>query len=61
MRLYTMHKREFVLAISGFFATFGLFVFIGLAGPPITNTITVNATNLNPKLNHSQMAVSIAH
>lgn len=58
MRLYTMHKREFVLIFSAFFASFGLFLFIGLAGPPITNTVTVNATNLTPKLNKSQMAVS---
>lgn len=53
-----MHKREFVLIFSAFFASFGLFLFIGLAGPPITNTVTVNATNLTPKLNKSQMAVS---
>ncbi|KFM81338.1 Transmembrane protein 181, partial [Stegodyphus mimosarum] len=56
MRLYTMHKREFVLVFSAFFASFGLFLFIGLAGPPITHTVTINATNLTPKLNNSQMA-----
>ncbi|KAL2743533.1 transmembrane protein 181 [Vespula maculifrons] len=38
MRLYSMHKREFVMVFVGFFACFGLSVFIGLAGPPITTT-----------------------
>lgn len=38
MRLYSMHKREFVMIFVGFFACFGLAVFIGLAGPPITTT-----------------------
>ncbi|KAG8194655.1 hypothetical protein JTE90_003127 [Oedothorax gibbosus] len=53
MRLYTMHKREFVLVISAFFASFSMFLFIGLAGPPITKTVTQNATKLSPRLNHS--------
>lgn len=56
MRLYTMHKREFVLVFTAFFASFGLCVFIGLAGPPITSTVELNATHLVPKLNNSQMA-----
>ncbi|XP_058800574.1 transmembrane protein 181 isoform X2 [Phymastichus coffea] len=38
MRLYSMHKREFVMVIVAFFACFGLAVFMGLAGPPITLT-----------------------
>ncbi|XP_076173584.1 transmembrane protein 181 [Ptiloglossa arizonensis] len=38
MRLYSMHKREFVMVFIAFFACFGLAVFIGLAGPPITST-----------------------
>ncbi|KAF7393944.1 hypothetical protein HZH68_010763 [Vespula germanica] len=38
MRLYSMHKREFVMVFVGFFACFGLSIFIGLAGPPITTT-----------------------
>ena len=38
MRLYSMHKREFVMVFAAFFACFGLAVFIGLAGPPITST-----------------------
>lgn len=32
-----MHKREFVMVFIAFFACFGLAVFIGLAGPPITS------------------------
>lgn len=32
MRLYSIHKREFVMVIVAFFACFGLAVFIGLAG-----------------------------
>ena len=32
MRLYTMHKREFVMVFIVFFATLGLALFIGLAG-----------------------------
>lgn len=32
MRLYSMHKREFVMVFVAFFACFGLAVFIGLAG-----------------------------
>ncbi|XP_043462563.1 transmembrane protein 181 [Leptopilina heterotoma] len=38
MRLYSMHKREFVMVFVAFFACFGLSVFIGLTGPPITST-----------------------
>ncbi|XP_076297596.1 transmembrane protein 181-like isoform X2 [Lasioglossum baleicum] len=37
MRLYSMHKREFVMVFIAFFACFILEVFIGLAGPPITS------------------------
>jgi len=32
MRLYSMHKREFVMVFVAFFACFGLAIFIGLAG-----------------------------
>lgn len=51
MRLYSMHKREFVMVFVGFFACFGLAVFIGLAGPPITST-----TEQKAHLNGSEMA-----
>ncbi|XP_076239497.1 transmembrane protein 181 isoform X2 [Calliopsis andreniformis] len=51
MRLYSMHKREFVMVFVAFFACFGLAVFIGLAGPPITSTIEQRA-----RLNGSEVA-----
>ncbi|XP_008552936.1 transmembrane protein 181 isoform X1 [Microplitis demolitor] len=51
MRLYSMHKREFVMVFVAFFACFGLAVFIGLAGPPITSTVEEKA-----KLNATDMA-----
>ncbi|KAG1671101.1 Transmembrane protein 181 [Nymphon striatum] len=56
MRLYTMHKREFVMVFVIFFACFGLSVFIGLAGPPITITVSQNASTLVYKPNNSEMA-----
>lgn len=46
MRLYSMNKREFVMAILAFFACFILAIFIGLAGPPITTTTEINAITL---------------
>lgn len=46
MRLYSMNKREFVMSFLAFFACFGLGIFIGLAGPPITKTISMNASSL---------------
>lgn len=46
MRLYSMNKREFVMAFLAFFACFGLGIFIGLAGPPITVTTEINAKTL---------------
>lgn len=46
MRLYSMTKREFVMAILSFFICFGLSIFIGLAGPPITNTTQCTANEL---------------
>ncbi|XP_071569724.1 transmembrane protein 181-like [Temnothorax nylanderi] len=51
MRLYSMHKREFVMVFVAFFACFGLAIFIGLAGPPITSTSEQKA-----HLNGSEMA-----
>ncbi|XP_050689752.1 transmembrane protein 181-like isoform X2 [Eriocheir sinensis] len=55
MRLYTMHKREFVMVFIVFFVTLGLALFIGLAGPPITVTQQQSATQLGRPLNHSQL------
>jgi hypothetical protein len=41
MRLYSMHKREFVMVFLAFFACFGLGVFIGLAGKKIKIIIII--------------------
>lgn len=46
MRLYSMNKSEFVMAIMAFFACFVLAIFIGLAGPPITATTEINANTI---------------
>lgn len=46
MRLYSMHKREFVAVCAAFVTCFGLATLIGLAGPPITRTTEVSATAL---------------
>lgn len=46
MRLYSMHKREFVMVFLAFFACFGLGIFIGLAGPEITLTKEISASSL---------------
>nr|CAI5828427.1 unnamed protein product [Callosobruchus analis] len=53
MRLYTMHKREFVMVFVAFFACFGLGIFVGIAGPPITKTTVVDRALLFPKINGS--------
>lgn len=46
MRLYSMHKREFVMVFLAFLACFGLGTLIGVAGPPITTTTDISATSL---------------
>ncbi|EDV42582.1 uncharacterized protein Dana_GF16949 [Drosophila ananassae] len=55
MRLYSMHKREFVMVFLGFFTCFGLGIVIGLTGPPITSTSTLTAQQIlaNTSLAHS--------
>ncbi|XP_073993344.1 transmembrane protein 181 isoform X1 [Rhodnius prolixus] len=53
MRLYSMHKREFVMVFLGFYVCFGLGVFIGLAGPPITVTTSFKGSELLHKQNIS--------
>ncbi|XP_076258872.1 transmembrane protein 181 [Rhynchophorus ferrugineus] len=53
MRLYSMHKREFVMIFVLFFACLGLTVFIGLAGPPITSVKRIDAFSLLPDTNNS--------
>lgn len=56
MRIYGMHKREFVLVFLGIFALFGLSTFIGLAGPPITLTTEQKASNLLRKSNDTDIS-----
>ncbi|XP_017776659.1 PREDICTED: transmembrane protein 181 [Nicrophorus vespilloides] len=51
MRLYSMHKREFVMVFVAFFACFGLALFIGLAGPPITLKQSIDGGGLLAKDN----------
>ncbi|KAG7308119.1 hypothetical protein JYU34_006780 [Plutella xylostella] len=46
MRVYSMHKGEFVMVFIAFFACLGLGVFIGLAGPSPTSTTSISATNI---------------
>lgn len=46
MRLYSLSKREFVVAILAFFVCEILSIFIGLAGPPITTTTSIRANPL---------------
>uniref|UniRef100_A0A182JCN4 Transmembrane protein 181 n=1 Tax=Anopheles atroparvus TaxID=41427 RepID=A0A182JCN4_ANOAO len=48
MRLYSMNKREFATVFLAFFACFGLGIFIGLAGPPITVMSKVSGSSLLP-------------
>ncbi|XP_043219290.1 transmembrane protein 181-like [Amphibalanus amphitrite] len=49
MRLYTMHKREFVLLFAGFFLSFFVIILIGLAGPAGLVTTTVKASELKTR------------
>nr|CAG4651694.1 EOG090X03I5 [Triops cancriformis] len=56
MRLYSMHKREFVVVFVAFFACFGIGAFIGLAGPPILTTTVIKASTLSPEINQTTMA-----
>lgn len=56
MRMYSMHKREFVLVFLAIFALLGLATFIGLAGPPITLVTETKASSLLKKSNDSELA-----
>lgn len=51
MRLYTLDKRQFALVFMAFFACFALGIFIGIAGPEITQVKEIDATSLS---NNSQ-------
>lgn len=55
MRMYSLHKREFVLVFMGMFAMIGLATFIGLAGPPITE-VTEQKTSGLLENNNSDIA-----
>ncbi|XP_013142017.1 PREDICTED: uncharacterized protein LOC106106038 isoform X1 [Papilio polytes] len=46
MRIYSMHKGEFVMVFIAFFACFGLGVFIGLAGPSPTSLTSVAGSSV---------------
>lgn len=58
MRLYTMHKREFVLVFMAFFAAFSLSIFIGLAGPPITEETEITAKQIMAMTNSTPSIAS---
>ncbi|XP_021943520.1 transmembrane protein 181 [Folsomia candida] len=53
MKLYTLHKREFVIIILGFFVAIALVTFIGLVGPPITWETEIQGMTL---VNESELA-----
>lgn len=46
MRIYSMHKGEFVMVFIAFFACFGLAIFIGLAGPSPMMTTSISASSV---------------
>nr|CAG4643098.1 EOG090X03I5 [Ilyocryptus agilis] len=56
MRLYSMHKREFGLVFLAFFACFGMALFVGLAGPPITLTTSQAVSQAVNRPNATEMA-----
>lgn len=45
MRLYSLNKRRFVLVFIAFFSCFGISLLVGVAGPPIIDTVTVNGSS----------------
>lgn len=46
MHLYTMHKRDLLLSLSGFVSSFVLLLFIGLAGPNVTRLQSISAKEI---------------
>lgn len=60
MRLYTMHKREFVMVFMAFLAAFGLGIFIGLAGPPITEESEITAKQILAMTTNSSAKSGVA-
>lgn len=61
MRLYSMHKREFVAVFMAFFACFGLGIFIGIAGPPITKTTEMKASAIIANTSLAKDKNAMAH
>lgn len=55
MHLYTMHKRDLLLSLTGFVSSFVLLLFIGLAGPNVTRLQSISAAEVFDMhhLNHS--------
>ncbi|XP_049549318.1 transmembrane protein 181 [Anopheles darlingi] len=60
MRLYSMNKREFATVFLAFFACFGLAIFIGLAGPPITVMTRMDGSTLLPNASEGSGAATAA-
>ncbi|XP_052089158.1 transmembrane protein 181-like [Mytilus californianus] len=48
MRLYALNKRQFVLVFVTFFICFGISLLIGVAGPPIIETVSQNGSSFGP-------------
>ncbi|XP_022290113.2 transmembrane protein 181-like isoform X1 [Crassostrea virginica] len=46
MRLYALSKRQFVMVYIVFFICFGISVLVGVAGPPIIETVSQNSSAL---------------
>ncbi|KAL5010749.1 hypothetical protein ScPMuIL_013054 [Solemya velum] len=49
MRLYALNKRQFVMVFIMFFFAFGICILVGLAGPPIVETVVQNASMIEPE------------
>ncbi|XP_057663045.1 transmembrane protein 181 [Diorhabda carinulata] len=58
MRLYSMHKRELCAVFMTFFISFGLGIFVGVAGPPITMSTAVDGISLLPKYNNTSKSIA---
>ncbi|WAR07814.1 TM181-like protein [Mya arenaria] len=54
MRLYSLNKRQFVMVFVTFLMCFGITVLIGIAGPPIIETVSYNLSAMtqgDPNIN----------
>ncbi|XP_037083705.1 transmembrane protein 181-like [Pollicipes pollicipes] len=56
MRLYSLHKRDFVLIFVGFFLSFFIVILIGMAGPAGMVSSTVKASELQTRTKGFSMA-----